>query len=70
MAAVERFGGRNCILITGGTDRELDYTAWAVSVQKRIPGENLIFLEGSATDKMLCTHQRLCSVTTIMNSSG
>ncbi len=53
IAAIERFGGRNCILITGGTDRELDYTAWAVAVQKQIPAEHLVFLEGSATDKML-----------------
>jgi UDP-N-acetylmuramoylalanine--D-glutamate ligase len=53
MAAIERFGGGNCILITGGTDRELDYAAWSVSVKKRIPLEHLVFLEGSATDKML-----------------
>jgi len=53
MAAIERFHGKNCILIAGGTDRELDYSAWAESVKKRIPADHLIFLEGSATDKML-----------------
>jgi len=52
-AAVRRFGNENCILITGGTDRELTYEAWAVTVRKRIATDNLIFLEGSATDKML-----------------
>ncbi len=52
-AAVRRFGNENCILITGGTDRELTYEAWAVTVRKRIAVDNLIFLEGSATDKML-----------------
>lgn len=53
MAAIERFGGRNCILITGGTNRELDYAAWAVCVQERILADHMVFLEGSATDKML-----------------
>lgn len=53
MAAVERFGSGKCVLITGGTDRELDYAAWAVCVKNRILNEHLIFLEGSATDKML-----------------
>jgi len=53
MAAIERFGGGNCILITGGTDRELDYAAWAVSVQERIRADHMVFLGGSATDKML-----------------
>ena len=53
MAAVRRFGGRRCILIAGGTDRELDYTEWADMVDRLVPAENLIFLEGSATDKML-----------------
>ena len=53
MAAIRRFGGDNCILITGGTDRELAYAAWAESVKKRIQPDHLVFLEGSATDKML-----------------
>jgi len=53
MAAIERFGNGSCILITGGTDRELDYAEWAVAVQKRLRAEHLVFLEGSATDKML-----------------
>lgn len=53
IAAIKRFGGKNCILITGGTDRELEYGGWAVTVRELIPEDNLIFLEGTATDKML-----------------
>jgi UDP-N-acetylmuramoylalanine--D-glutamate ligase len=53
MAAIERFGGKGCILIAGGTDRELDYTVWAECVKHRIQADHLVFLEGSATDKML-----------------
>jgi len=53
MAAVDRFGGGECILITGGTDRELDYAGWGGLIKNRIPADNLIFLEGSATQKML-----------------
>ena len=52
-AAIERFGGKNVMLITGGTDRELDYAAWAESVRNKIKADHLVFLEGSATDKML-----------------
>ena len=53
VAAIKRFGSKNCILITGGTDRELAYGEWAVTIKETIPEDNLIFLEGSATDKML-----------------
>ncbi len=41
------------LLITGGTDRELDYACWAIEIKKRIPRDNLIFLEGGVTDKMV-----------------
>lgn len=53
IAAVERFGGPGCVLITGGTDRELDYKEWAKVVSKKIRPENMIMLSGSATSKML-----------------
>ncbi|HXV26918.1 MAG TPA: UDP-N-acetylmuramoyl-L-alanine--D-glutamate ligase [Candidatus Paceibacterota bacterium] len=52
IAALERFGGPNCILITGGTDRALEYGAWAKSLVRHVKPENTIFLAGSATDKM------------------
>jgi len=53
IAALERFGGRNTILITGGTDRNLEYREWTRVVLKRIKPKNLIFISGSSTDKML-----------------
>ncbi|MBI2676903.1 MAG: UDP-N-acetylmuramoyl-L-alanine--D-glutamate ligase [Candidatus Yanofskybacteria bacterium] len=53
IAALERFGSANTILITGGTDRQLEYQAWSKVVKKKIKSKNLIFLSGSATDKML-----------------
>ncbi len=43
------------ILITGGTDRQLDYSRWAKIVTQKLKPENVIFLAGSATDKMLKT---------------
>ena len=54
IAALNRFGGRgnNLILITGGTDRELDFKSWAKTVKKLLNPKNVIFLDGSATDKM------------------
>jgi len=68
MAAIERFGGPTCILITGGTDRELDYSAWAECVRKRIPADHLVFLEGSATDKMLHELREYVTLPTILTS--
>ncbi len=53
IAAVERFGSKNCILISGGTDAGLEYNEWAKNVSKYLLQENIILLEGSATKKML-----------------
>lgn len=63
IAAIERFavpsealakeGWAEVILITGGTDRQLDYRVWARTVSKEIKPENIIMLSGSATGKML-----------------
>lgn len=52
IAAIERFGGENCLLITGGTDRQLDFSRWAKVVKKHLFLKNLIFIKGSATEKM------------------
>jgi len=52
IAAMKRFGGPTCILITGGTDRELDYRAWARELPQHIRRTNTILLSGSATQKM------------------
>lgn len=42
----------NLILISGGTDRELEFSTWAETVKKYVKPENLILLSGSATEKM------------------
>jgi UDP-N-acetylmuramoylalanine--D-glutamate ligase len=54
IAAVERFRKLgNIVLITGGTDKELEFAQLATVLKKHIPLDNLIFLEGSATTKLL-----------------
>lgn len=52
ISALRRWGGPNCILICGGTDRELDYRQWAKELADHISRTNVLFLKGSATDKM------------------
>lgn len=54
IAAIERFHrtGKRLILITGGTNRELEYSAWAKTVQEYLKPEQVVFLEGSATELM------------------
>lgn len=52
IAAVRRWSGPTCVLITGGTDRDLDYRTWAIEIPKHIRRTNIIFLSGSATQKM------------------
>lgn len=54
IAAIERFQatGKRLLLITGGTNRELEYTDWAKTVKKYLPANQVIFLEGSATELM------------------
>ncbi len=55
IAALKRFShqGQTLVLITGGTDKNLDYKDWAKAVKKNIAAENLFLLDGSATFKML-----------------
>lgn len=54
IAAISRFGNtKKClVLITGGTDRELEFYKWADSVKKFVNPANLFLLSGSATEKM------------------
>jgi len=54
IVALERFSkrGQKLILITGGTDRELDFKKWSEVVKKFLASDNLVFLSGSATEKM------------------
>lgn len=53
IAAMKRFSGASTILIAGGTDRELDFNDWAKTLPKYLKLNNVIFLSGSATNKML-----------------
>lgn len=54
VAALKRFslGNKELILISGGTDRDLDFKNWATMVAKYLKPENLVLLSGSATEKM------------------
>lgn len=53
IAAVNRFkDSDNLILISGGTDKELEFDKWAEVVNREIKKENLVLLSGSATEKM------------------
>jgi UDP-N-acetylmuramoylalanine--D-glutamate ligase len=52
--AIERFKKyKNLILITGGTDKNLDFKDLAKKIKKEIKPENLILLNGSATKKLI-----------------
>ncbi len=55
VTALKRFGhqGEILILITGGTDKKLEFADWAKMVKKTVKPENLFLLEGSATAKMI-----------------
>ncbi len=53
IAAIERFGREQTVLIAGGTDKNLEYKSWAKKVNENIKPKNLFLLEGSATDKMI-----------------
>jgi UDP-N-acetylmuramoylalanine--D-glutamate ligase len=44
---------QNLILITGGTDKNLDFKDLAKKIKKEIKPENLILLNGSATKKLI-----------------
>ena len=52
IAAVNRFADKDAIFIFGGTDRGLDYGHWVEIVKSKIPSDRIIFLSGSATEKM------------------
>jgi UDP-N-acetylmuramoylalanine--D-glutamate ligase len=56
MAALKRFSyqkNNNLILITGGTDKNLEYNEMAKKIKKYILPKNLIILNGSASKKLI-----------------
>ena len=61
IAALKRFEEKNkkIILITGGTDKNLDFNAWARVVRKNIQSQNLFLLNGTATKKMIIELQKI-----------
>lgn len=59
IAALERFGKKNPILIAGGTDKGLEYGKWAMSVKRFIKPERLFLLNGSATKKMIAALKKV-----------
>ncbi len=55
IAALDRFGkiDKNLVLITGGTDKDLNFKELAVKIRQYIPTKNLFLLDGSATIKLI-----------------
>ncbi len=61
IAALRRFQNKatQLILITGGTDKNLEFQGWAMVVKKYIKPENLFLLNGTATQKMLAELKKI-----------
>jgi len=60
IAAIKRFVPQgNTILITGGTDKNLDFGDLAGVMKKYLKPENAYFLNGSATKKLVTTLKRV-----------
>jgi UDP-N-acetylmuramoylalanine--D-glutamate ligase len=60
IAAIQRFQKKgNTVLITGGTDKELEFTELAKVIKKYIQPGQLILLEGTATRKLQNALHRL-----------
>ena len=54
LAALNRWAkNENLILITGGTDKNLNFKQLAKEIKKRLSAPNLILLNGSATKKLI-----------------
>ncbi len=53
IAAIRRFTAPSSFFIFGGTDAQLDYAEWGRIVAEYLKPEQMVFLSGSATEKML-----------------
>lgn len=55
IAAIERFsqGNKPFFLVCGGTDKKLDFVPLAKVIKKNLSTNRVLFLEGSATEKLL-----------------
>jgi len=54
-----RFKDSGLILITGGTDKNLDFKNLAQAIKKFLPAQNLILINGSATKKLIIELNKL-----------
>lgn len=52
VASVNRFADKKSVFIFGGTDKGLDYSHWLQIVKEKVSEDRIIFLTGSATEKM------------------
>ncbi len=52
ISAAKRFKSEDTFFIVGGTDKGLDFKGWAEFVKSNLDPEHLVFLSGSATEKM------------------
>lgn len=59
IAAIEKFKGKNFVLISGGTNKELDFVELAKKIKKDVPLENLYLLEGTATNKLIAELKKI-----------
>lgn len=60
IAALRRFKDENrLVLITGGTDKNLDFKPLAAEIKKAVDPANLFLLNGSATKKLLADLRKL-----------
>jgi UDP-N-acetylmuramoylalanine--D-glutamate ligase len=54
IAAIEKFGEEDdFVLISGGTDKDLDFSALAEKINDNVPPKNLYLLTGNGTDKLV-----------------
>lgn len=53
VAALARFKSPSTYLITGGTDKKLDFRGLARAIKSSIPAPRVFFLNGSATKKLI-----------------
>jgi UDP-N-acetylmuramoylalanine--D-glutamate ligase len=53
IAAIEKFRGKDLVLVTGGADKDLDFKELAKKITENVKPENLYLLEGSATKKLI-----------------
>jgi len=59
ISAIERFAAPNTLFIVGGTDKKLTFAECARIIKSRLTPKHVVFLSGSATDKLLFELQKI-----------